>query len=348
MIERWADAVEGAAAEPDASVADGAALDVLAGNPLLDDLNTPALVQQIHDLARDARSGDHAAKRAMRLSLQILGFDAIDRFSTKARTAVSSLDKAASARIEDAIGNRLAFIREKNWAEADRIRDELLAARHPVEGRQGPGHRRAHHDVGGEAVRAANASAERLAGQRPPLSCRTSPPQGGRLAASMPHPILRRWRLAKTRRPADLPPCGGDVRQDRGGQRRTLASEPMAKRRCRVMPHSPVNPTNRTSAKSMRRVMTEAELKLWNELRAHRLMGLGSAGSFRLRATSSTSHARTKKLVVEVDGSQHADAGKSPTADAKRTKRLGRMAGPSCASGTTTSFAISTMSASTS
>ena len=93
-------------------------------------------------------------------------------------------------------------------------------AGHPVEGRQGPRHRRAHHDLGGEAVRACIRG--KSAGQRPPLSCRTSPPQGGRLAR-------RRFALrqsvdvgevSEAGEAADLPPCGGDVRQDRGGQRR--------------------------------------------------------------------------------------------------------------------------------
>ena len=54
--------------------------------------------------------------------------------------------------------------------------------------------------------------------RHPPLSCRTSPPQGGDRA---------RWRFRhrnagvdETVDAANLPPCGGDVRQDRGGQRR--------------------------------------------------------------------------------------------------------------------------------
>ncbi|RWI20656.1 MAG: hypothetical protein EOQ92_20565 [Mesorhizobium sp.] len=33
--------------------------------------------------------------------------------------------------------------------------------------------------------------------EHPPLSCRTSPPQGGRSAASTVRSLLRRWRLAK-------------------------------------------------------------------------------------------------------------------------------------------------------
>jgi len=36
----------------------------------------------------------------------------------------------------------------------------------------------------------------------PPLSCRTSPPQGGRSAASTMLRTLRLWGLAKAKRPA--------------------------------------------------------------------------------------------------------------------------------------------------
>ncbi|MBN9074503.1 MAG: lytic murein transglycosylase [Rhizobiales bacterium] len=52
----------------------------------------------------------------------------------------------------------------------------------------------------------------------PPLSCRISPPHGGRLAVSTLSPFLRRRRLAKPQTTGDLPPCGGDIRQDRGGR----------------------------------------------------------------------------------------------------------------------------------
>src|SRR5262249_49119471 len=59
---------------------------------------------------------------------------------------------------------------------------------------------------------------------RPPLSCRTSPPQGGRLAVIFDFANRERCRLAKSRRPRNLPPCGGDVRQDRGGLARAKAA----------------------------------------------------------------------------------------------------------------------------
>ena len=53
--------------------------------------------------------------------------------------------------------------------------------------------------------------------RHPPLPCRTSPPQGGRSTRGALS-ILRNafdWRVPA--RPSDLPPCGGDARQGRGG-----------------------------------------------------------------------------------------------------------------------------------
>jgi very-short-patch-repair endonuclease len=41
------------------------------------------------------------------------------------------------------------------------------------------------------------------------------------------------------------------------------------------MTHNLVSASNRRNARTMRKVTTDAELKLWNEIRAHRLMGLG-------------------------------------------------------------------------
>ena len=57
----------------------------------------------------------------------------------------------------------------------------------------------------------------------PPLSCRTSPPLGGRPAAPLLALVLQRRRLANLSRLADLPTCEADVRQGRGGQRRAPA-----------------------------------------------------------------------------------------------------------------------------
>ncbi|RWC60614.1 endonuclease domain-containing protein [Mesorhizobium sp.] len=74
------------------------------------------------------------------------------------------------------------------------------------------------------------------------------------------------------------------------------------------MGHDLVPLRHRRNAKSMRRVMTDAELKLWNELRAHRLMGMSfrrqvPIGPYIVDFACSSYH-----LIVEVDGSQHADS----------------------------------------
>ncbi len=71
----------------------------------------------------------------------------------------------------------------------------------------------------------------------------------------------------------------------------------------------------------MRKVMTNAELKLWNELRAHRLMGLGFRRQYPIAGYIIDFACPEKKLVVEVDGSQHGRAD-STVADLVRTKRL--------------------------
>ncbi|WP_027053338.1 cysteine--tRNA ligase [Mesorhizobium erdmanii] len=80
---------------------------------LSDDLATYAAFQVLTQLAGDAADGNRAAA-ALKASLLFLGFDVA--------SAEVDEDKVAKA-----IANRLALIAAKNWAEADRIRDELLS-----------------------------------------------------------------------------------------------------------------------------------------------------------------------------------------------------------------------------
>ncbi|MGX5848567.1 endonuclease domain-containing protein [Mesorhizobium sp. PL10] len=87
------------------------------------------------------------------------------------------------------------------------------------------------------------------------------------------------------------------------------------------MPHTPLPPRHRANARSMRKVLTSAELKLWNELRAHRLMGLGFRRQFPIAGYIVDFACPEKKLVIEVDGSQHADAD-GADGDETRTARL--------------------------
>lgn len=87
------------------------------------------------------------------------------------------------------------------------------------------------------------------------------------------------------------------------------------------MPHTPVPPKNRTNAKSMRRSMTDAELKLWNELRAHRLMGLSFRRQMPIAGYIVDFACPSRKIIIEIDGSQHAEKQHS-IRDLTRDRRL--------------------------
>lgn len=83
------------------------------------------------------------------------------------------------------------------------------------------------------------------------------------------------------------------------------------------MNHHPVPAYNRRNARKMRKVMTEAELKLWNELRAHRLMSLGFRRQLPIAGYIVDFACPEKKIIVEVDGSQHAVASADIVRDTK-------------------------------
>ncbi|RUU42228.1 endonuclease domain-containing protein [Mesorhizobium sp. M6A.T.Ca.TU.002.02.2.1] len=87
------------------------------------------------------------------------------------------------------------------------------------------------------------------------------------------------------------------------------------------MTHFPVPANNRSNARKMRRAMTDAELKLWNEIRAHRLMGLAFRRQMPIGGYIVDFACPTKKLIVELDGSQHARA-EASASDAARTAKL--------------------------
>ena len=123
VLERWADALEMVAPAPAQPVGERG-IEAEAG-ALLDDLNTPAFIQGLHLLARRAQAGEQQAGLWLRQGLDLIGLSGVEAFS--ARAAARDRDEAAKAEIAHAIERRLDLIRDKNWAEADRIRDELLA-----------------------------------------------------------------------------------------------------------------------------------------------------------------------------------------------------------------------------
>jgi very-short-patch-repair endonuclease len=87
------------------------------------------------------------------------------------------------------------------------------------------------------------------------------------------------------------------------------------------MTHYPVPPVNRRNARKMRKTMTDAELKLWIEIRAHRLMELAFRRQMPIAGYIVDFACPDKKLIVELDGSQHARTEASEM-DAERTAKL--------------------------
>jgi very-short-patch-repair endonuclease len=73
------------------------------------------------------------------------------------------------------------------------------------------------------------------------------------------------------------------------------------------MPHTKVPDHARNNARRMRHEMTDAERKFWNELRAHRLMGLSFRRQMPIAGYIVDFACSDHKLVIEVDGSQHGD-----------------------------------------
>ncbi len=122
------------------AVADEAAIDAGFTDCLLDDLNTPAAMARLHELARQANKGNDAAAVALKSSAAVLGLltqnpddwakardmttDMTINADTDAGTDLG-LDDAA---IDDLIAARVAARTARNFTEADNIRDQLTTA----------------------------------------------------------------------------------------------------------------------------------------------------------------------------------------------------------------------------
>lgn len=74
------------------------------------------------------------------------------------------------------------------------------------------------------------------------------------------------------------------------------------------MRHTPVPPGKRSFAKILRREMTEAEGRLWEQLRGRRLEGLKFRRQVPIGSYVADFFCADAMLIVEVDGSQHADS----------------------------------------
>ncbi len=92
---------------------------------LSDDLGTTGAIAALHELRSEAAKGNDEARQALKASaglLGLLGQTESEWFAAKVSDA--SIDTGA---VEAAVEERLKQLREKNFAEADRIRDELTA-----------------------------------------------------------------------------------------------------------------------------------------------------------------------------------------------------------------------------
>ncbi len=92
---------------------------------LCDDLNTPRAITELHGLRHRAQAQDRLAAEELAASLRFLGFltDSAAAWNERKRQA-QGLDAHA---VETLIAARTAARKTKNFAESDRIRDELLA-----------------------------------------------------------------------------------------------------------------------------------------------------------------------------------------------------------------------------
>jgi cysteinyl-tRNA synthetase len=101
-------------------------------NALLDDLNTPMAIGEMHKLSDLARKGDFKAAQAMHQAGKFIGIishslmSAKD-FSSVGRAAAELLPPGLREKILGSIGARNTARKAKNFKEADRIRDELAA-----------------------------------------------------------------------------------------------------------------------------------------------------------------------------------------------------------------------------
>jgi cysteinyl-tRNA synthetase len=96
---------------------------------LQDDLNTPLAIARLHELAKEAKSGDIAAGEKWLASAAFLGFD-VSRWHARTQCAelVEVTDPDLAVRVRSLVAQRGEARKSKNFKEADRIRDELAAS----------------------------------------------------------------------------------------------------------------------------------------------------------------------------------------------------------------------------
>lgn len=124
LINGWADTKMQLNKQYGAEMASWVVAD-LSRSSLLDDLNTVPLFQEMQRVSKSARSGSKQDAQSFVVALQLLGFSGIEGLSGEVEK-ILGLEEEFKQEVDEAVTQRLALIANKNWAEADRIRDELL------------------------------------------------------------------------------------------------------------------------------------------------------------------------------------------------------------------------------
>ncbi|ESR22914.1 cysteine--tRNA ligase [Lutibaculum baratangense] len=116
ILDGWYEAAE----DFEAGEVDEAVLDALS-----DDLNTPRAITAMHELRSRAAHGDGTAAASLRASAELMGLmqGSLEDWQSW-RPASLQIDEAEVERLIDA---RIAARKGKDFAEADRIRDDLVA-----------------------------------------------------------------------------------------------------------------------------------------------------------------------------------------------------------------------------
>ncbi|RTL94639.1 MAG: endonuclease domain-containing protein [Hyphomicrobiales bacterium] len=87
------------------------------------------------------------------------------------------------------------------------------------------------------------------------------------------------------------------------------------------MPHQPVTPAKRNFARAMRREPTEAEDRLWQELRGRRLDNIKFKRQVPMGRYVADFLCAEARLIIEIDGSQHAESLRDLERDAELKAR---------------------------
>lgn len=90
---------------------------------LCDDLNTPKALASLHELRKSAANGDKKAARSLKASARLLGL--LQQWPEEWAAWRPASVEIDAEKIDALIAARKNARAEKNWAEADRIRDEL-------------------------------------------------------------------------------------------------------------------------------------------------------------------------------------------------------------------------------